>query len=207
MMRMAGLSDSLFWDVVEVVDSSVTALQYAAFYPEYRSNSTMGKATLRIITNQWHEPEHINAQVAGGEFKGRTAMHFAALTANVGAVRYLLDEEKETVDLTLLDSNNFSILDMAAWGLVSQESRIKLWGELPSRVHIAVDMDHWERAMETLTLLLNAGAKPHKIAMAVTRIEDDKIHVFDLETPAFITIGFGKPAVSLKALDRVPDPG
>jgi hypothetical protein len=192
LLKLSDLPDSMFWDVAKVGDSKFTALQLAAYFPEYRSNSTMAKTVIRTITDKWYESEHINAQIVDGEFTGRTALHIATLTANVGAVRYLLDEERETVDLALLDGNNFSILDTAAWGLGSQEGRIKLWGELPSRVHKAVDLDHWERAVEIICTLLKAGAKPHKIGMAVTRTEQDKVLVFDLQASRPIIIPFSK---------------
>ncbi|VZI00380.1 unnamed protein product [Fusarium fujikuroi] len=169
------LPDSCLWDV--------------AYFPEYQTSSTMANAALRLIVQKWYEPEHLNAQVAEGEFKGRTALHIAALTANVGAVRYLLQEEEESLDLTLLDCNNFSIVDTAAWGLMSQQSRIKLW-DLPTEYHKSADLDHWRNVMEILVRLLKAGAKPNKIGLAVTRTEQEKIQVFDLERFKVYTVPF-----------------
>ncbi|KAG4272563.1 serine/threonine protein kinase [Fusarium proliferatum] len=169
------LPDSCFWDI--------------AYFPEYQTSSTMANAALRLIVQKWYEPEHLNAQVAEGEFKGRTALHIAALTANVGAVRYLLQEEEESLDLTLLDCNNFSIVDTAAWGLMSQQSRIKLW-DLPTEYHKSADLDHWRSVMEILVRLLKAGAKPNKIGLAVTRTEQEKIQVFDLERFKVYTVPF-----------------
>ncbi|KAG5819218.1 hypothetical protein H9Q74_009607 [Fusarium xylarioides] len=154
-----------------------TALHQVAYFPEYQTSSTMANTALRLIVQRWYEPEHLNAQVTEGEFKGRTALHIAALTANLGAVRYLLQEEEESLDLTLLDCNNFSIVDTAAWGLMSQQSRIKLW-DLPTEYHKSADLDHWRNIMEILVRLLKAGAKPNKIGLAVTRTEQEKIQVF-----------------------------
>ncbi|CZR44078.1 uncharacterized protein FPRO_13872 [Fusarium proliferatum ET1] len=183
------LPDSCFWDVCKMSDSRFTALHQIAYFPEYQTSSTMANAALRLIVQKWYEPEHLNAQVAEGEFKGRTALHIAALTANVGAVRYLLQEEEESLDLTLLDCNNFSIVDTAAWGLMSQQSRIKLW-DLPTEYHKSADLDHWRSVMEILVRLLKAGAKPNKIGLAVTRTEQEKIQVFDLERFKVYTVPF-----------------
>jgi hypothetical protein len=184
-------------------DSSFTALHQVAYFPEYQTSSTMANTALRLIVQRWYEPEHLNAQVTEGEFKGRTALHIAALTANVGAVRYLLQEEEESLDLTLLDCNNFSIVDTAAWGLMSQQSRIKLW-DLPTEYHKSADLDHWRNVMEILVRLLKAGAKPHKIGLAVTRTEQEKIQVFDLDKFKVFTVPFCKSFlehyVSLTAL-------
>uniref|UniRef100_A0A0D2YJ16 Protein kinase domain-containing protein n=1 Tax=Fusarium oxysporum (strain Fo5176) TaxID=660025 RepID=A0A0D2YJ16_FUSOF len=166
-----------------------TALHQVAYFPEYQTSSTMANTALRLIVQRWYEPEHLNAQVTEGEFKGRTALHIAALTANVGAVRYLLQEEEEFLDLTLLDCNNFSIVDTAAWGLMSQQSRIKLW-DLPTEYHKSADLDHWRNVMEILVRLLKAGAKPHKIGLAVTRTEQEKIQVFDLDKFKVFTVPF-----------------
>ncbi|KAF5266835.1 hypothetical protein FOXYS1_2325 [Fusarium oxysporum] len=184
-----GLPDSCFWNVCNMSDSSFTALHQVAYFPEYQTSSTMANTALRLIVQRWYEPEHLNAQVTEGEFKGRTALHIAALTANVGAVRYLLQEEEESLDLTLLDCNNFSIVDTAAWGLMSQQSRIKLW-DLPTEYHKSADLDHWRNVMEILVRLLKAGAKPHKIGLAVTRTEQEKIQVFDLDKFKVFTVPF-----------------
>jgi ankyrin repeat protein len=135
------LPDSPFWNVGSMSDSNFTALHQVAYFPEYLTSSTMANTALRLIVQRWYEPKHLNAQVLEGEFKGRTALHIAALTANIGAVRYLLQEEEESLDLTLLDCNNFSIVDTAAWGLMSQQSRIKLW-DLPTEYHKSADLDH-----------------------------------------------------------------
>ncbi|EGU77016.1 hypothetical protein FOXB_12483 [Fusarium oxysporum f. sp. conglutinans Fo5176] len=170
-------------------DSSFTALHQVAYFPEYQTSSTMANTALRLIVQRWYEPEHLNAQVTEGEFKGRTALHIAALTANVGAVRYLLQEEEESLDLTLLDCNNFSIVDTAAWGLMSQQGRIKLW-DLPKEYHKSADLDHWRNIMEILVRLLKAGAKPNKIGLAVTRTEQEKIQVFDLDKFKVFTVPF-----------------
>ncbi|RBR09908.1 hypothetical protein FVER53590_13698 [Fusarium verticillioides] len=183
------LPDSCFWDVCKMSDSSFTALHQVVYFPEYQTSSTMANTALRLIVQKWYEPEHLNAQVAEGEFRGRTALHIAALTANVGAVRYLLQEEEESLDLTLLDCNNFSIVDTAAWGLMSQQSRIKLW-DLPTEYHKSADLDHWRSVMEILVRLLKAGAKPNKIGLAVTRTEQEKIQVFDLEKVKVFTVPF-----------------
>ncbi|KAF5630133.1 serine threonine kinase [Fusarium sp. NRRL 52700] len=183
------LPDSCFWDVCKMSDSSFTALHQVAYFPEYQTSSTMANTALRMIVQRWYEPEHLNAQVAEGEFKGRTALHIAALTANVGAVRYLLQEEEESLDLTLLDCNNFSIVDTAAWGLMSQQSRIKLW-DLPTEYHKSADLDHWRNVMEILVRLLKAGAKPNKIGLAVTRTEEEEIQVFDLEKFKVFTVPY-----------------
>ncbi|KAI7762561.1 hypothetical protein LZL87_008907 [Fusarium oxysporum] len=183
------LPDSCFWNVCNMSNSSFTALHQVAYFPEYQTSSTMANTALRMIVQRWYEPEHLNAQVAEGEFKGRTALHIAALTANVGAVRYLLQEEEESLDLTLLDCNNFSIVDTAAWGLMSQQSRIKLW-DLPTEYHKSADLDHWRNVMEILVRLLKAGANPNKIGLAVTRTEEEKIQVFDLEKFKIFTVPF-----------------
>ncbi|KAF5553614.1 serine threonine kinase [Fusarium napiforme] len=183
------LPDSCFWDVCKMSHSSFTALHQVTYFPEYQTSSTMANTALRLIVQRWYEPEHLNAQVTEGEFKGRTALHIAALTANVAAVRYLLQEEEESLDLTLLDCNNFSIVDTAAWGLMSQQSRIKLW-DLPTEYHKSADLDHWRSVMEILVRLLKAGAKPNKIGLAVTRTEQEKIQVFDLEKFKVFTVPF-----------------
>ncbi|KAF5588660.1 serine threonine kinase [Fusarium pseudoanthophilum] len=183
------LPDSCFWNVCKMSDSSFTALHQVAYFPEYQTSSTMANTALRLIVQRWYEPEHLNVQVTEGEFKGRTALHIAALTANVGAVRYLLQEEEESLDLTLLDCNNFSIVDTAAWGLMSQQGRIKLW-DLPTEYHKAADLDHWRSVMEILVRLLKAGAKPNKIDLAVTRTEQKKIQVFDLDKFKVFTVPF-----------------
>jgi hypothetical protein len=153
---------------------------------------------------KWYEPEHLNAQVAEGEFKGRTALHIASLTANVGAVRYLLQEEEESLDLTLLDCNNFSIVDTAAWGLMSQQDRIKLW-DLPTEYHKSADLDHWRSVMEILVRLLKAGAKPNKIGLAVTRTEAEKIQVFDLEKFKVFTVPFRKSYYNMYQDEDIAD--
>ncbi|KAM5346258.1 hypothetical protein ACJ41O_009263 [Fusarium nematophilum] len=189
LLQLEDLPDSLFWDVSSISKSSFTALQQVAYFPEYQASSTMANTALRMIVQRWYEPEHLNAQVADGEFKGRTALHIAALTANVGAVRYLLKEEEESLDLTLLDCNNFSIVDTAAWGLLSQQGRIKLW-DLPTEYHKSADLDHWQNIVEILIRLLKAGAKPNKIALAVTRTEKEKIHVFDLQNFKVFSVPF-----------------
>ncbi|KAF4332752.1 serine threonine kinase, partial [Fusarium beomiforme] len=183
------LPDSCFWDVGSINGSSFTALHQVAYFPEYLTNSTMANTALRLIVQRWYEPKHLNAQVLEGEFKGRTALHIAALTANIGAVRYLLQEEEESFDLTLLDCNNFSIVDTAAWGLMSQQSRIKLW-DLPTEYHKTADLDHWRHIMEILVRLLKAGAKRNKVDLAVTRTEKEKVQVFDLEKFKVFTLPF-----------------
>ncbi|KAJ4317068.1 hypothetical protein N0V84_007521 [Fusarium piperis] len=189
LLQLEDLPDSLFWDVSIMAGSSFTALHQASYFPECQVRSTMANTALRMIAQKWYEPEHLNAQVADGEFKGRTALHIAALTANVGAVRYLLKEEEESLALTLLDCNNFSIVDTAAWGLMSQQARIKLW-DLPTDYHKSADLAHWQHVLEILVQLLNAGAKPNKIAVAVTRTEKEKVHVFDLENFRVTVIPF-----------------
>ncbi|KAF9776282.1 hypothetical protein IL306_005560 [Fusarium sp. DS 682] len=183
------LPDSLFWNVGSMNGSSFTALHQLAYFPEYLASSTMANTALRLIVQRWYEPEHLNAQIGDGEFKGRTALHIAALTANVGAVRHLLQEEEESLDLTLLDCNNFSIVDTAAWGLMSQASRIKLW-DLPTEYHKSADLDHWRNVMEILFRLLKAGAKANKIDLAVTRTEKEKVQVFYLEKFKVYTLPF-----------------
>ncbi|RSL55346.1 hypothetical protein CEP54_009405 [Fusarium duplospermum] len=190
LLQLEDLPDSLFWEVSSMPSSSrFTALHQAAYFPEYQVSSTMSNTALRMVVQKWYEPEHLNAQVTDGEFKGRTALHIAALTANVGAVRYLLKEEEESLDLTLLDCNNFSIVDTAAWGLMSQEGRIKLW-DLPTEYHKSADLNHWQNVVEILVRLLKAGAKHNKIALAVTRTEKDKVHVFDLQNCKVTVVPF-----------------
>ncbi|RMJ19380.1 hypothetical protein CDV36_001012 [Fusarium kuroshium] len=189
LLQLEDLPESLFWEVSSMPGSRFTALHQAVYYPEYQVSSNMSNTALRMIVQRWYEPEHLNAQVADGEFKGRTALHIAALTANVGAVRYLLKEEEESLDLTLLDCNNFSIVDTAAWGLMSQQGRIKLW-DLPTEYHMSADLNHWQNVVEIIVRLLKAGARPNKMALAVTRTEKDKVHVFDLENCKVIVVPF-----------------
>ncbi|KAK4442439.1 serine threonine kinase [Podospora aff. communis PSN243] len=189
LLRIKDLPDALFWDVAQFDETSFSALHMAVYFPEYRTDSTMARKVVRMIVRRWYEPEHLNAQVADGEFKGRTAMHIAALTGNLEAVRCLLTEESESLDLDLADANGFSILDTAAWGLVSQKDRILLW-DLPSEARRAADMDHWQRVIEIIIRLLQAGARPRKIAVAVTRTEKEKVVVLDLQKVRRVTVPF-----------------
>lgn len=202
MMQLNGLPDALFWDVAEREGSKLTALQLAAYCPKYQPTSTMGAVALRMLVRQWYEPEHLNAQVAAGESEGRTVLHIAALTANVAAVRYLLDEEAESLDLTLLDTNGYSVVDTAAWGLVSQEGRIRLW-DLPAEARRAADPGHWERVNVMLARLLPAGAKPRKIGVAVTRTEKDRVEVFNLQRVQTFKIPFSTSCHRLLSTHRI----
>ncbi|KAL5585855.1 hypothetical protein FOVSG1_013547 [Fusarium oxysporum f. sp. vasinfectum] len=183
------LPDSLFWNVASIRDSSFTALQLVAYFPEYFASSTMTTAALRMVVQRWDEPEHLNAQIQEGEFKGRTALHIAALTANVGAVRYLLREVEESLNLTLLDCNYFSIVDTAVWGLKDQQNRIKMW-DVPAEHHKSADLGHFNSIVEILFLLLKAGAKPNKIDVAVTRTDEKTVQLFDLKNIRVVSIPF-----------------
>jgi hypothetical protein len=192
LMELGNLPDTLFYNIAEFRNSKFTAIHLAVYFPEYQSSSSMAPRVLRQILSRWHEPQQLNAQISEGGFKGKTPMHIAALTANDAAIRRLLEVGKDDLDLDITDCDGFNVLDTAVWGLASQEERIKRWKVSEARRH-AAGLAHLEGIVMMIARLLKVGAKPHKISMAVMRMEEDSIRLFKLDNaPHVIKIQFSK---------------
>jgi hypothetical protein len=68
-------ADDIFYDVITISGSSLTALQAAAYFPEYDGAASMAGMILQVILERWDTFEFLNHQVPDGYFQGLTALH------------------------------------------------------------------------------------------------------------------------------------
>ena len=183
LLRLPNLPDEIFYNVIDVSGSKFTALHAATFYVEYSANSNMAPLILRTILGKYDEPHQLNYQITDGFQKGQTPLHLAVETANVSAVRMLLEEGDQDLDLTLLNSKQESVVDVALRGFKNQKNDLEYW-EVPPEERKEADLRHWQHTMEILFTLQAHGAKHHKYMAAVCRPEPNELLIFDMSTAA-----------------------
>ncbi|ENI00904.1 hypothetical protein COCC4DRAFT_53436 [Bipolaris maydis ATCC 48331] len=175
-LDMAG-TDAVYYDVFELNGSKMSALHAAAFMLEYRPGSSRSTSTVQDIVRRKYEPEYLNLAISEGEYKGSTALHLAVQTCNEDAVRYLLDEEGDSLDLSLLDHRGNSLIDLASFLWKNQAPQMEVW-ETPEEKRKEADQRHFESSMLILHMLYSTKrAQPRRIMASVTKIEVDVLMV------------------------------
>jgi ankyrin repeat protein len=178
----------MFYNVFDISSSKFTALHAAALYLEYNVVSNVASSILRAILGKYSEPHHLNYQITEGYQKGQTPLHLAVETGNASAVRMLLEEGEEDLDLTLLNTKQESVVDVALLGLKNQKDTIESW-EVPLEEQEEADQRHWRHALEILFNLQEYGAKYHKYECAVCHPEPNDLFIFNM--------GEGAPIVKI----------
>jgi hypothetical protein len=171
-LKFKNLPEDIFYDVISVNGSSLTALQTAVYFPEYNAAISMAGRTLQVILERWSDPKFLNYQVLDGYFQGSTALHLAIRTANRTAVEHLLDEAEylDDLDLNLLDSSEYNVYDRAIINMSDQMARLEQM-RLPASFREQADLDHWTRSFFILTLLEDVAPRPNRIIQACVRHE------------------------------------
>ena len=169
--------DEVFYNVINMVDSQFSALQAAMYIQEYRKGYSVANPILQSILRRKYDPDYINLRISDGHFAGKTAMHLAVETCNEEAIDYLLEEEGDELDLSILDREGNSLIDQAAFQLKNQESNMDFW-EVPEHQRLAMDLKHFQRTISIIIKLYKTKrAKPKKIWTSVTRVEPDELMV------------------------------
>lgn len=181
--------DNVYYNVLELEGSNLSALHAAVFMVEYRPDSFRSLSPLQSILKHKYDPEYLNLTISDGVYKGCTAMHIAVKTCNEEAVRYLLDEEGDSLDLTLLDHNGNSLIDLASYLLKNQATPMEFW-EVPPEKRKEVDRRHFENSVMILHLLYSTTtntkrARPRKILASVTKIEVNELFIVLYELEQF----------------------
>ncbi|EUC48356.1 hypothetical protein COCMIDRAFT_2797 [Bipolaris oryzae ATCC 44560] len=178
-------TDTVYYDVFELVESKMSALHAAAFIVEYRPGSARSTSTLQSIVRRKYDPEYLNLTISEGGYKGSTALHLAVKTCNEDAVRYLLEEEGDSLDLSLLDHRGDSLVDLASSLWKNQVPQMEAW-EMPEENRKEADRRHFESTMMILNMLYSTKrARPRKIMASVTKIEVDELMVILYEPEDF----------------------
>jgi ankyrin repeat protein len=172
LLQLDSVSDDIFYNVTTISDSPLTALQAAAYFPEYDGAASMAGTILQVIFERWDAPEFLNYQVPNGYFQGSTALHLAIRTANRLGVEYLLDEALDDLDLSILDSSGYNVYDRAIINLSNQATIMEIM-QLPTSFHEQADMNHWIRSMKIISIIDKHAPRPNRIIRAYARPEID----------------------------------
>tara|TARA_R110002003_G_scaffold228_16_gene16716 strand:+ start:13961 stop:16147 length:2187 start_codon:yes stop_codon:yes gene_type:complete len=182
------ITDAVYYDTCHFEGSKMSALHAAVFMVEYRPDSFRSTSPLQSIVRRKYDPSYLNLAISEGAYKGCTAMHIAVKTCNEEAVRYLLEEEGDSLDLTLLDHRGDSLIDLASYLLRNQASHMEFW-EVPEEKRKEADRRHFENSLMILHMLYNTKrARPRKIMATVTRIEVNVLFVLLYELEQFTTM-------------------
>lgn len=118
-------TDAVYYDVFELDGPKMSAVHEAVFMLEYRPGSSHSTSTLQSIFRRKYEPEYLNLTISEGGYKRSTALRLAVETCNEVAVRYLLDEEGDSLDFSLLDHRGNSLIDLASFLWKNQASQME----------------------------------------------------------------------------------
>ena len=177
--------DEIYYNVIELDGSIMSALHVAVFMVEYRPGSVRSLSPLQSILKRKYEPDYLNLAILDGVHKGCTAMHIAVKTCNEEAVRYLLDEEGDCLDLSLLDKNGDSLIDLASYLFKNQAAQMEAW-EVPKEMRRKADERHFENSLMILHMLYDTKrAKPRKLLASVTKIDTDELFIILYEAQQF----------------------
>jgi Ankyrin repeat len=144
---------------------------------EYSSDLQPATSVVRLLADRWNQHEHFNNQIAAGQYKGMTALHLAIMCTNVEAVRYLLEEEGDLLDLTLRDDQDKTVMDTAFHLLRNQKSAMDNW-DVPAEKQAQADEKHFADAIQILFMLHQHGAKNYKYSTVAVRYEPGKLGVW-----------------------------
>jgi ankyrin repeat protein len=176
-LKFPDLPEETFLDCMEISDSSLSALQLAVIRMEYSSDLQPATSVVRLLADRWNQHEHFNNQIAAGQYKGMTALHLAIMCTNVEAVRYLLEEEGDLLDLTLRDDQDKTVMDTAFHLLRNQKSAMDNW-DVPAEKQAQADEKHFADAIQILFMLHQHGAKNYKYSTVAVRYEPGKLGVW-----------------------------
>ncbi|KAF1954793.1 serine/threonine protein kinase [Byssothecium circinans] len=179
------ITDAVYYDVIHLEGSKMFALHAAVFMVEYRPGSSRSTSPLQSIVRRRYNPGYLNLVISEGVYKGSTALHLAVKTCNEEAVRYLLDEEGDSLDLALLDHEGNSLIDLASRLFKNQAPHMELW-EVPEEKRNEADKRHFEGSLLILHMLYATNrVQPRKIMASVTKIEVDELFVLLYEPEGF----------------------
>ena len=179
------IPEPVYHNVLILQGSKMSALHTAVYLTEYRPGSSFSISSLQSIVRRKYEADFLNLVIAEGDFKGSCAMHLAVRTCNEEAVRYLLDEEGDSLDLSLLDGDGNSLIDLAGLLLKNQASSMEFW-ELPEEQRKEADKRHFEKTLMILHMLYETGrVRPRRMMASVTKIEDDELLMLLYESEKF----------------------
>ncbi|XP_014559599.1 hypothetical protein COCVIDRAFT_24054 [Bipolaris victoriae FI3] len=178
-------TDTVYYGVFELDGSKMSALHAAAFMVKYRPGSSRSTSALQSIVRRKYEPAYLNLIISEGGYKGNTALHLAVRTCNEDSVRYLLDEEGESLDLSLLDHEGNSLIDLTSFLLKNQAPQMEAW-EMPEEERKEADLRHFQSSILILHMLYSTRrARPRRVLASVTRIEVDVLFVILYEQEEF----------------------
>lgn len=124
--------DAVYYDVFDYEGSKMSVLHATVFMMKYQPGSIRSVSPLRSIVHGKYDPDYLNLAISGGVYRGYTAMHIAVKTCNEEAVRYLLDEEGDSLDMTVVDHGGSSLIDLASELFRNQASNMEFW-KVPRR--------------------------------------------------------------------------
>jgi ankyrin repeat protein len=179
LLLLPGVPEQVFEDVMEIGGSRLTALHAAALHFEYHPESSMAGRVFEEVQNVFFEPRHLNFQLEGGLYAGYSPLHFAIRFGNVEAVRLLLEEVDEGLDINLVNGNGETAFDRVLCQFSSQEQWFDLMEVRPeSRPRLGVR--HWDQTLDVLGMVQRKGGRPRKFLMVVLRPSEYEYAVVDL---------------------------
>ncbi|RMZ69355.1 serine threonine kinase [Pyrenophora seminiperda CCB06] len=179
------IPDSVYYNVFELEGSMMSALHAAVYLTEYRPGSSFSMSSLQSIVRRKYDPEYLNLVITEGKYKGNSAIHLAVRTCNEEAVRYLLDEEGDDLELGLADGEGYSLIDRASLLLKNQAPQMEFW-ELPEEQRKDADQRHFEKTLIILHMLYGTKlVRPRRMLASVTKIEVDELFMLLYEAEKF----------------------
>lgn len=171
------LPEEVFYNNWEFNGSQFSALHVAVFNLEYVEGAHIASWTIEKVVAKWNEPHHLNYQIGAGFYKGFTPLHAAVWSANVSGVRYLLEQEGDSLDLDLLDADGRTAFDLALL-LLRNQKPIMDSREVPPERQMSADEAHWRAALWIISLLRHHKVKHKKFVAAIARPEAENLTAF-----------------------------
>lgn len=175
--------DQVFYNVMTMGESQLTALHVAALYLEYTPGSSMAGGIFETILDKFNEPRHLNFQLTSGTYRGYSPLHFALKFGNAEAVECMLqevpeDEGEDGLDINLVNGEGETAMDMISRQFGSQNKWFDMW-EVPEEQRQRLGIRHWDHTLDVFGALRKKGARNRKYIQVVLRPQEDVFLVFD----------------------------